>query len=337
MRRISIFFMLLLLSFAGAVLANAAEQAERSVESFDFLIEGSSGMRSGNNDSLGKVLRQVNEKIPNLGYPESGIHTFAPEDTVLNFEPYDKASFADAIDKLMENFPGGKSTSLGKGLDHYAPAFSEMLRKGAVIVFTDGEYGKGRDSLNEVKIFYLTQPDMCLHFISFAKNDAAQQLIDDMSAISNCTVAARASDLMDNEANTEDFVRRIFYGVAESEQEAPVIDFVMLSIPFGFDSARLDDNTAKVADALAERLKSQPEYSLKIDGYTCNIGPVAYNQTLSERRAEAVKNYIVNAGVEPSRITTEGRGVNTPRYDNDTREGRSLNRRVEFTFFVPEQ
>lgn len=341
MHRISTFVMLVMLTFALVATAGAAEQITRSIESFDFFIEGSSGMRGDNGDSLNKVLHQINEQIPELGYPQAGMHTFAPEDMVLDFEVYSRQRFSDGIDKLMDNFPGGKNSSLGKGFDYYAPVYSDMLRKGAVIVFTDGDYGSGRDSVNESKIFYLTQPEMCLHFVSFAKTDKAQQVIDEMAAISECSVSVRASDLIDNEANTEDFVRRVFYdgspsGAAAKSGTPPAIDFVMLSIPFGFDSAALDSNTSKVADAVVERMKSDPALNLKIDGYTCTIGPVDYNLDLSERRAATVKNYIVNAGIAPSRIQTKGYGVDFPRYDNNTSEGRSLNRRVEFTFFVPE-
>lgn len=341
MRRISILVTVIMLFMSATFQAFAAEHLTRTIESFDFFIDTSSSMRGGNDSQLGKVLRQINEKIPNIAYPESGIHTFAPEDVVLEFQPYDKSLFAENIDKLMNKFPSGKNSSLGNGFDFYAPVFSDMLRKGAIIVFTDGNYGNGRDSLNEAKIFYLTQPEMCLHFVSFAGNDEDQKRIDDMAAISPCSVSVKAADLVDNAANTEDFVRRVFYGVSEGDTAevgpAPVIDFVMLSIPFGFDSDKLDTNTAKVADALAERLKSQPDYMLKIDGYTCNIGSMDYNLGLSKRRAEAVKRYITNIGVEPSRISTEGFGLSNPYYDNNTREGRSLNRRVEFTFFTPDQ
>lgn len=339
MRRIIFFIMLILL--CPAFTAGAAGQLTRSVESFDILIDGSSVMGKSNGASLGRVLRQLNEEIPEIGYPEAGMHTFAPEAAVLDFEEYSRARFAQGIDELMGRFPDGKNTSLGRGLDFYAPVYSDMLRKGAVIVFTDGSYGQGRDSLNEAKIFYLTQPEMCLHFVSFAQNEKAQKLIDDMAAVSDCSVSVRADELLDNQANTEDFVRRIFYdgspdGAAALSAVTPVIDFVMLSIPFGFDSSALDANTVKVADAVAERLKADPALQLKIDGYTCTVGPAEYNLKLSARRAATVKNYLVNAGIEPSRIEARGFGEESPRYDNDTREGRSLNRRVEFTFFVPE-
>lgn len=339
MRRITLFAIMLTLSFAFT--ASAAEQMNRAIESFDFFIDGSSSMDGSTNGSLDKMLRQINDNIPELGYPQAGMHTFSPENMVLDFDVYQRARFADGIDQLIKEFPNGKNTSLGKGLDYFAPVHSDMLRKGAVIVFTDGDYGAGRDSLNESKIFYLTQPEMCLHFVSFAETDKTQQLIDDMAAISDCSVSVLASDLIDNQANIEDFVRRVFYdvsddGAAAKSAETPVIDFVMLSIPFGFDSASLDENTAKVADAVVERLKTNPSLHLRIDGHTCNLGPAAYNLALSARRAATVKNYIVNQGIEASRIETKGLGIEFPRYDNNTREGRSLNRRVEFTFFVPE-
>jgi OOP family OmpA-OmpF porin len=59
------------------------------------------------------------------------------------------------------------------------------------------------------------------------------------------------------------------------------------------------------------------------------VGNDAYNQRLSVRRAEAVKNYLVSKGVEQNRVYTEGKGEKQPVADNSTREGRAKNRRVE--------
>lgn len=339
MRRTCILIMMVVLSFAVTGVANAADglatvqELTRSVESFDFFIEGSSGM---NEDHLGNVLRQINDEIPELGYPQSGIHTFAPESTVLGFEPYKRSSFADGIDKLMKNFPGGKNTSLGKGFDNNGPMYSDMLRPGAVIVFTDGDYGNGRDSLNEAYIFYLTQPDMCLHFVSFAKSEEAQNLIDDMAAINDCAVSVLATELVStngegNPDNIKKFVKDVFYDSKPPSVSPPPI----FSLPFAFDSAALSEQTVKLADAVAEYMKANPKLHLKTRGYTCILGPVAYNLNLSKRRAEAVRNYIINAGIEPSRVEAEGFGIANPFKDNSTRDGRTMNRRVEFTFSEP--
>ncbi|MBO4790317.1 MAG: OmpA family protein [Oxalobacter sp.] len=66
-------------------------------------------------------------------------------------------------------------------------------------------------------------------------------------------------------------------------------------------------------------------------GHTDSTGTVAYNQKLSERRANAVKSYLVSQGVDGEKIVTEGKGELQPIADNSTREGRAKNRRVEIT------
>jgi OmpA-OmpF porin, OOP family len=64
-------------------------------------------------------------------------------------------------------------------------------------------------------------------------------------------------------------------------------------------------------------------------GYTDSIGSDAYNEKLSQRRAEAVKQYLVQKGVDPSRIAVRGLGKTNPVATNATAEGRAENRRVE--------
>jgi OOP family OmpA-OmpF porin len=64
-------------------------------------------------------------------------------------------------------------------------------------------------------------------------------------------------------------------------------------------------------------------------GHTDSIGGDAYNQKLSVRRADAVKNYLVDKGIEKNRVYTEGKGEKQPVADNKTAEGRAKNRRVE--------
>ena len=104
---------------------------------------------------------------------------------------------------------------------------------------------------------------------------------------------------------------------------------VLRGVNFGFDSAEIDGASAGVLDVAAEQLGSCPSVGVSVDGYTDSIGTDAYNQGLSERRANAVMGHLVDRGVSASRLTATGYGEGNPVASNDTAEGRALNRRVE--------
>ena len=89
-------------------------------------------------------------------------------------------------------------------------------------------------------------------------------------------------------------------------------------------SARLKLN--EVADAL---LKQDSESKIVVEGHTDSQGGAAHNQQLSQRRAQAVRDYLVTRGIAQDRITAEGFGVTRPVAENTSSEGRANNRRVE--------
>ena len=98
---------------------------------------------------------------------------------------------------------------------------------------------------------------------------------------------------------------------------------------FEFDSAKLRSEEIGKLNEVVSFAEKYKDAQLKSDGHTCSIGTEAYNQKLSERRAESVKAYLIKKGVAADRITTAGYGESKPMADNKTREGRELNRRVE--------
>ena len=77
-------------------------------------------------------------------------------------------------------------------------------------------------------------------------------------------------------------------------------------------------------------MTDHPEIRIKVSGHTDNNGAREHNVDLSGRRAEAVKKYLVDHGVDESRIETEGLGPDKPVDTNDTKTGRANNRRIEF-------
>lgn len=98
---------------------------------------------------------------------------------------------------------------------------------------------------------------------------------------------------------------------------------------FDFDKSVLKPEAqAKLAD-LVDKTKGVNLEVIIAVGHTDAIGTGTYNQRLSVRRAEAVKNFLVSRGVERNRVYTEGKGLTQPVADNKTAEGRAKNRRVE--------
>jgi outer membrane protein OmpA-like peptidoglycan-associated protein len=98
-----------------------------------------------------------------------------------------------------------------------------------------------------------------------------------------------------------------------------------------FDTGRasLNPGAALKLDRLAAFLNEHPDRRVQIEGFTDSVGSDAYNQDLSERRAEAVKAALAARGIDPSRISTEGYGKAFPVATNSDSGGRQLNRRVE--------
>ncbi len=101
-------------------------------------------------------------------------------------------------------------------------------------------------------------------------------------------------------------------------------------VNFAFDKSDLTTAAKANLDKLAEVLKNNPDTNINIYGHTDSRGTDAYNQGLSERRAAAVKSYLMSLGVAGSRMFTMGVGEKEPKATNETEAGRAQNRRVEF-------
>ena len=108
--------------------------------------------------------------------------------------------------------------------------------------------------------------------------------------------------------------------------------FTLNSIFFDFDKAVLKPESFPELERVVQLLNDKPSASIEVAGHTDNIGTNAYNQKLSERRADAVKKFLTSKGIDASRVTTIGYGETKPLVSNDDEiDGREINRRVEFT------
>ncbi|MEW6196117.1 MAG: OmpA family protein [Bacteroidota bacterium] len=122
--------------------------------------------------------------------------------------------------------------------------------------------------------------------------------------------------------------------VKEVVVEKPVTSesekWVLVGVNFDFNSAKITPESYPILYDAAKTLLKYPDMKVEIQGYTDNIGSEQYNKTLSQRRADTVKKYLLSKGVSQDRLTSVGYGESNPIADNKTADGRAMNRRIEF-------
>lgn len=115
------------------------------------------------------------------------------------------------------------------------------------------------------------------------------------------------------------------------QDDIDAINRALENVYFDFDKYEIKQESFDALNKIVNILSENPSYKVLIEAHADNIGSDAYNVTLSGRRGEAVKNYLVSNGIGESRITSQAYGEARPAQSNSTAEGRAMNRRVEFT------
>jgi outer membrane protein OmpA-like peptidoglycan-associated protein len=106
---------------------------------------------------------------------------------------------------------------------------------------------------------------------------------------------------------------------------------VLKNIFYETNSYDLKSESMPELEKVISFLKNNPKVNIEISGHTDNVGDIKSNQLLSEKRAKAIYDFLVKGGIEPLRMIYKGYGESKPLATNDTEEGRSQNRRTEFT------
>lgn len=117
--------------------------------------------------------------------------------------------------------------------------------------------------------------------------------------------------------------------LAAVSEPTPAMTLVLEGVNFDFDKAVIRPRDYAKLDQDVDAMKAWGDVDVEVAGHTCSIGTEEYNLGLSQRRAEAVRNYLVSKGVSADRLTARGYGESRPVASNATREGRAQNRRVE--------
>jgi OmpA-OmpF porin, OOP family len=322
--------------------AGAGEKLIPKVDSFVLFQDYSGSMQEqfmGERkiDLSKSLLTRMNERIPALGYT-AAMSTFGPYSEVVAAGPYQSNGMDAGIAGLDTEFAQfGRQTPMGDGLNALGAVLDEMPGRKAVIIISDGEENRGADPLGVAKDLYaFNGGDLCFHVVSLADSPSGQALLDRIANLSDCSVTANAADLADDAALSQ-FVQDVFYKgemTPEPMKEVVVMEMaekiVFRSVVFDFDSAAIRSDMAPILDEAATII-DDAKGAVLVEGHTDSSGPEAYNQALSERRAASAKAYLAGKGVAADRITTKGLGESNPKYDNNTLDGRKLNRRVEIT------
>ncbi|MFA5180008.1 MAG: OmpA family protein [Syntrophales bacterium] len=157
-----------------------------------------------------------------------------------------------------------------------------------------------------------------------------QAAVKEVKDNANAEMAEHAKqDLRDSEQRTADARAELAAIAAVKEDERGLIVTLSGSVLFRSAEANLLSSAQVKLDQVANALLAVPARNLIVEGYTDSQGSQSYNQNLSQRRAEAVRDYLVQKGYPADRIQARGKGENSPIADNASAEGRANNRRVE--------
>lgn len=351
---------LLALSGASAAATVALEDCGRTAETFAFITDASGSMMQtigemkdlaakendasqepSSSDVFDDMTREALAKAfiqKTGGYAikeakmKSSVLTVGPFTQLM---PMAERSEEDFAKELEEKLPTelevfGRATWLGqRAFDRFSGTLQQSQ---ASVLITDGNFevdpNKSHlDPVGALKAFYKTNPGSCVHIVSAAYTQAEREGIEKLAAVSSCARVENLESLMKDEALWKNFVEEVFY---KDCSKAATVE--LRGVNFAFDKSEIGDNGRRILDDALKVIASRdPSETITIRGWTDSTGSDAYNAGLSQRRADAVKTYLVEHGVDPARLTAEGKGKSF-KYTNHTGDGRWMNRRVELIF-----
>lgn len=331
----------------------------QKVNNFLVILDASGTMKGAEFDTAREVVQRMILTIPDVKL-KSGLRSFG---FVLGDQTYmlygmadhDKAKYIAA----MPGFAGEGTSPLGDSILAAGSDLKGTTGRCALIVVSDGiptiepSTLSGPKAAEAVKKQYGQR--LCIYTVHVGNNADGKEIMDRIARAGECGFATRAGDIMSPEGMAN-FVQKVFLEKgapppappppAPKPEPAPppppppkpappppapkVIDRLTLQVLFDVDKSTITEADKMELQKAVAFVKKYPGAKIEVDGHTDSIGTDAYNQKLSERRAAAVKDFLIKeAGVDSSKITAVGHGKAEPVADNKTAAGRARNRRVE--------
>lgn len=319
------------------------------VDAFIVIADASASMahryqgRSKYNDAMDVVYR-MNETIPPLDY-RAGLAAYssgtcldgASVQMLYGMTPYNSADFASAQSGIS---CAGGTTPLSGAIDIATDHLDGTSGDTALIIVSDFDRVDSGDVASALGRMQNTSGDrLCVHTITIGDNSWSHLAAEEIAAVSDCGSAMKAADVAspDSMAN---YVTDVLLAAAPPAAAAPAVLYekntMSTATLFDFDSDVLREDGKVALHELGDAIKAKGARVVDIDiiGHTDSTGPADYNQGLSERRAQAVADYIISEGIDAAIIDVSGEGENNPIASNDTAEGRAQNRRVDINVGV---
>ena len=263
---------------------------------------------------------------------QSSVLTVAPFTLLVPMKERNSEEFKADLQKKfgvrLEVF--GRSTWMGT---RAFESFSEKLAKSqATVLVTDGSFEvdpdkKHLDPVATLKAFYEANPKSCIHIVSAAYTEKEHKAVADLASVSSCGRVDELEALITDESLWKSFVEEVFY-----RDCTKATTIAIRGINFAFDKSNLPKESRLILDKALTVINSRDKSEkIEIRGWTDWTGSDKYNAGLSQRRADAVRNYFIEHGIDADRLTARGMGKSF-KYTNYTGDGRWMNRRVELVF-----
>lgn len=253
---------------------------------------------------------------------------------------FDRAALSSAAGRnhIMGQPDGtGGTTNIHAVIGEAAAQLEGKSGKTAIVLFSDGVASQPKRALAAAEALVASRSEpVCFHGVQVGDKAEGRAFLQQLAALTPCGSVRSASEVSSASA-LQSYAKNVMAGKAEpvAKPTPPPTDTActgtirLRGIEFGFDKAVIDPVGTVVLDAAAATLAKCPNIAVSINGHTDSVGADAYNQALSERRANSVRSYLLTKGIPARRMTTRGFGESQPVADNRTKDGRARNRRVE--------
>jgi OOP family OmpA-OmpF porin len=315
------------------------KEYRQKVDNFLVIFDGSSSMWDTYNGSRKffqsrNIILGINQAVSGLKL-KAGLHiigdtaatkeTLANDSLIYGMTDHTPSAFAQALNSVQIKGLTPISIPLTKSVETLKGSVGRM----AVIVVSDGLQVSSDTTSPETAAIRLKTAygdRICIYTILIGNDAEGQKTMAAVAKAGECGFATTENAVATTTGMNE-FVEKVFF-----EKLAPPPVSFLLNVQFDFDKDTVRPDAADNLDEVGSFLAAHPQIAITLEGHTCDMGSERHNRSLSRKRAESVKRYMVRKfHIDPARLITVGYGFSRPVASNATEKGRQQNRRVMAT------